>query len=206
MIAPLGLESHAAELVVTGALVAILLLIVALIAVPRYNSLRKLKNSVEARWSDAGVQLTRRQDLINNLAELVRVYVAHERTTLTSTVKLRTHTSALNREDTQSSDRGELNAGQLLALAEQYPDLKASANFLRLASDLTDTEDAIATSRKRLNEAVELYNNSRSTFPNAVLYGWHFKKELYFESLPEAYRPISMSAELHHGEKTGDSP
>lgn len=168
----------------SGIIAGTIILIVALITLPRFNVLRRLKNAVEEGRSNIGVQLTRRQRLITNIIRLVDAYTKYEMGTLSSIVDKR-------RGGLEEKETGyQLGGYALVALAEQYPKLRANETFIRLISELSDTEDKLAISRERLNEAIRLFNNERCTFPNLVLLGWFFKKEVYFEFPPGAESPV----------------
>ena len=132
-----------------------------------YNRLVRLRNEADTGWSNIDVQLQRRTDLIPNLVETVRGYAAHERGVFEEVTKART---ALQRATTPAA-AGEANdvlteaLGRLFAVAEAYPDLKASENFLRLQDELTDTEDKISAARRYYNSTVMHYNNGIQSLP-----------------------------------------
>ncbi|HEU5009508.1 MAG TPA: LemA family protein [Gaiellaceae bacterium] len=132
-----------------------------------YNRLVRLRNEVDTGWSNIDVQLQRRTDLIPNLVETVRGYAAHERGVFEEVTKART---ALQQASTPGA-AGEANdmltaaLGRLFAVAEAYPDLKASENFLRLQDELTDTEDKISAARRYYNSTVMHYNNGIQSLP-----------------------------------------
>ena len=144
----------------------VVVLVVAL-AVVGYNRLVRLRNEANTGWANVDVQLERRGDLIPNLVEAVRGYAAHERGVFEEVTKAR---SAL-REATTPATAGEANdilsaaLGRLFAVAENYPDLKASANFLSLQDDLTDTEDKISAARRYYNSTVMHYNTGIQSLP-----------------------------------------
>jgi LemA protein len=148
----------------------ILLGVVALLlvlAVFGYNRLVRLRNEVDTGWSNIDVQLQRRADLIPNLVEAVRAYAAHERAVFEEVTRAR---AALQRAGSPGS-AAEANEGltsalvQLFAVAEAYPELKASANFLSLQDDLTDTEDKISAARRYYNATVNAFNSGIQTIP-----------------------------------------
>jgi LemA protein len=140
---------------------------VVVLAVVGYNRLVRLRNEANTGWANVDVQLERRGDLIPNLVEAVRGYAAHERGVFEEVTKAR---SAL-REATTPAAAGEANdilssaLGRLFAVAENYPDLKASANFLSLQDDLTDTEDKISAARRYYNSTVMHYNTGIQSLP-----------------------------------------
>ena len=141
--------------------------LVVVLAVVGYNRLVRLRNEANTGWANVDVQLERRGDLIPNLVEAVRGYAAHERGVFEEVTKAR---SAL-REATTPAAAGEANdilssaLGRLFAVAENYPDLKASANFLSLQDDLTDTEDKISAARRYYNSTVMHYNTGIQSLP-----------------------------------------
>ena len=148
--------------IVLGAL-ALLLVVLAF----GYNRLVRLRNEADTGWANIDVQLQRRADLIPNLVEAVRGYAAHERAVFEEVTRAR---AALQ----QASGPGRAGAandvltgalGRLFAVAEAYPELKASENFLRLQEDLTDTEDKISAARRYYNSTVMHYNTAIQSIP-----------------------------------------
>ncbi len=141
--------------------------LVVVLAVVGYNRLVRLRNEANTGWANVDVQLERRGDLIPNLVEAVRGYAAHERGVFEEVTKAR---SALHEASTPAA-AGEANdilsaaLGRLFAVAENYPDLKASANFLSLQDDLTDTEDKISAARRYYNSTVMHYNTGIQSLP-----------------------------------------
>jgi len=141
--------------------------LVVVLAVVGYNRLVRLRNEANTGWANVDVQLERRGDLIPNLVEAVRGYAAHERGVFEEVTKAR---SAL-REAATPAAAGDANdilsaaLGRLFAVAENYPDLKASANFLSLQDDLTDTEDKISAARRYYNSTVMHYNTGIQSLP-----------------------------------------
>lgn len=132
-----------------------------------YNRLVRLRNEAETGWANIDVQLQRRADLIPNLVEAVRGYAAHERAVFEEVTKART---ALQQAagPSQAGDANELLTvalGRLFAVAEAYPELQASENFLRLQEDLTDTEDKISAARRYYNATVMHYNTAAQSVP-----------------------------------------
>jgi LemA protein len=143
--------------------VAILLVLVAF----GYNRLVRLRNEADTGWANIDVQLERRGDLIPNLVETVKGYAAHERGVFEEVTKART---ALQQASTPAA-AGEANdiltaaLGRLFAVAEAYPELRASENFLRLQDELTDTEDKISSARRYYNSTVMHYNTGIQSLP-----------------------------------------
>jgi LemA protein len=173
-------------------LLAVLAIVLVLVALG-YNRLVRLRNEVGTGWANIDVQLQRRGDLIPNLVETVRGYAAHERGVFEEVTKAR---SALQRAATPAA-AGEANdilsaaLGRLFAVAEAYPELKASQNFLRLQDELTDTEDKISAARRYYNSTVMHYNTGIQSVPWVLVakpLGFHEKEFFAAEgdtSLPE---------------------
>jgi LemA protein len=150
-----------------------------------YNKLVRLRNQVEAAWSQIDVQLRRRYDLIPNLVETVKGYAAHERETLESVTRARQQAMQTEGVENQAQAENMLTQAlrQLFAVAEAYPDLKANQNFLALQEELTGTEGRIAFSRQFYNERVLAYDNAIEQFPSNFIAGiFNFKEEGYFET------------------------
>ena len=165
-------------------LIGVVALVVVFLIVT-YNRLVRLRNRVEAAWSQIDVQLKRRHDLIPNLVETVKGYAAHERETLESVTRARQQAVAAKGVEEQAQAENMLTATlrQLFAVAEAYPDLKANENFLALQEELTGTESRIAFSRQFYNEQVLAYDNALETFPSNTVAGmFNFKPEEYFEA------------------------
>jgi LemA protein len=168
-------------LVVIGILVVVVLIIVGI-----YNGLVGARNQVKNAWAQIDVQLKRRHDLIPNLTETVKGYMQHERGTLEAVTNART--TAIKSADggvaAQARAEGELSQalGRLLAVAENYPDLKASQNFLALQEELTSTENKISFSRQFYNDSVLQYNNKTQMFPSNIIASMSgFKPGEFFE-------------------------
>ena len=165
----------------------ILLVIVAAVAfwgVGIYNGLVTARNAYKNAFAQIDVQLQRRFDLIPNLVEVARKYMAHERETLEAVIAARSAAqSGLSAAKANPGDpgamaqlaaaQGQLNAGlgRLLAVAEAYPDLKANQNMMQLTEELTSTENKVAFARQAFNDAVMGYNNRREAFPGNVFAG-----------------------------------
>nr|WP_137678654.1 LemA family protein [Parerythrobacter lutipelagi] len=145
------------------AVLALLLIVVGI-----YNRLVGLRQNVKQGVADIDAQLRQRHDLIPNLVETVKGYASHEQDTLDAVIAARNNAA---QGSVQSGDEQQLRVAldRLLALGEAYPDLKASANFQELQSELADTEDKLAAARRALNAAVSRYNTGRESFP-AVLF------------------------------------
>jgi LemA protein len=153
-------------LVVVVAVVALALLLLA----GAYNRLVVLRQHVNQAFADIDVQLKQRQDLIPNLVETVKGYAAHERGTLDAVIAARNAAAMAQGVHDRAQAEGALTGAirGVLALAEAYPDLKASANFVRLQDELADIENKLAAARRFFNNAVGDYNGTVQSFP-AVL-------------------------------------
>ncbi len=165
----------------------IFLLIIALVAIwliLTYNKLVRLRIMTDQAWSDVEVQLKQRHDLIPNLVETVKGYATHERKTLEEVVRLRnTAISATSLEEKIEAENMLTKAlKQLFALAENYPDLKASANFQKLQDELARIEASISQARRYFNAVVRDYNTSIAIFPNSLIAGiLGFSPKTFFE-------------------------
>jgi LemA protein len=156
-----------------------------------YNSLVGLRNRVRESWAQVDVQLKRRFDLIPNLLETVKGYMNHERETLEAVTQARAAVnSAGDMESRMAAEAGLTGAlGKLFAVAESYPDLKASTNFLALQEELTSTENKISFARQFYNETVMNFNNKVQMFPGNIIAGmFNFVAEKFFELDDEAQR------------------
>ena len=161
-----------------------------------FNRIVRLRNEVDTGWSNIDVQLKRRNDLIPNLVEAVKGYAAHERGVFEEVTRARAAMAG-------ASTPGEAGAadsllgqalGRLFAVAEAYPDLKASQNFLQLQSDLTDTEDKIAAARRYYNATVQAYNTAIQTFPSLLFAGaFGFRAREFFAAADGDRAPVAVS-------------
>jgi len=152
-----------------------------------YNRLVRDRNRVDAAWSDIDVQLQRRHDLIPQLVKAVDQYAGYERATLEAVTTLRAEAMQLN-VDSDAESRGakeeELAVGlqRLIALAENYPDLKANENFLKLQNQLVETENYLQFARRFFNGSVRQLNTRIETVPNNLLASmFGFKQRVYFQ-------------------------
>ncbi len=147
------------------------LVVLAVVAVLGYNRLVRLRNEVDTGWANIDVQLQRRTDLIPNLVEAVKGYAAHERGVFDEVTRARTAVQQAGSPVVAAEANDILTAalGRLFAVAEAYPELKASQNFLRLQDELTDTEDKISAARRYYNATVMSFNNGVQSFPWLLL-------------------------------------
>ena len=148
-----------------------LAVLLAIYAVVTFNGLVRLRNQAEEAFSDIDVQLKRRHDLIPNLVETVKGYASHERGVLENVTRARSAAVAAQGPEQQAQAENQLTGAlrQLFAVAENYPDLKASQNFLELQNELTDTEDKIQASRRFYNMTVRDLNVKIEQFPSSIV-------------------------------------
>jgi LemA protein len=164
------------------AIVAII--VIAIIVI--YNGLVRLRVRVEEAWSDITVQLKRRADLIPNLIESVKGYVKHEKEVLENVTKARAAIMSATEKGPRAAAAAENQfegaLKSLFAVAENYPQLRASENFQQLSAEITDTEDKIQASRRFYNGGVRDLNTKIETFPSNTIAGmFGFKKREFFE-------------------------
>jgi LemA protein len=158
-----------------------------------YNGLVRLRNQVKNAWAQIDVQLKRRHDLIPNLMETVKGYMKHERETLEAVTNARNlaQKAVGTGVGSQAKAEGELSGAlsRLLAVVENYPDLKANQNFLALQEELTSTENKISFSRQYYNDSVLTYNNKTQMVPSNIIAGmFGFKHGEFFEVTVAAER------------------
>jgi len=170
------------------------LAIAALWGINVYNNLVNQEESVEAAWAQVENQYQRRADLVPNLVATVKGYAAHEQETLEGVVEARAKATQITIDPTNATPeqlaayqaaQGELSQalGRLLAVAENYPDLKANENFRDLQAQLEGTENRIAIARQQFNDAARQYNQRVRRFPGNIIAGmFGFEKKPYFEA------------------------
>lgn len=149
----------------------VLLVVFAGTAVWIYNRLVRDRNQVRNAWSDIDVQLKRRHDLVPRLVTAVKAYAAYEKATLTAVTELRTRAAAAERlpDRAAAEDAMEEGVHRLLAIAEDYPDLKADEGFRALQTSLTEVEDHLQYARRFYNGSVRIYNTRIESFPDLLL-------------------------------------
>jgi LemA protein len=169
---------------VVAIVVIVVVALAVLLVVLAYNRLVRLRNRTENAWAQVDVQLRKRYDLVPNLVETVKGYAAHERGVLEEVTEARTRAQAAQGVEAQGEAENALSAalGRLIAVAEAYPDLKASVPFTQLQSQLADVERDIAVSRQVYNDTVLTYRNAIESVPTNVLAGiFKFGPRQYFE-------------------------
>lgn len=169
----------------TGTVLLIIVAVLIFVVIGIYNKLVSMRNRVKNGFAQINVQLQRRHDLIPNLVESVKGYMKHERETLEAVVQARN--AAVTGLQAAAADPSNAEAikalgaaeatlggtlGRLFALAENYPDLKASENMLRFQEELATTENKVSFARQAFNDSVLGYNNAVQTFPNNLIAGW----------------------------------
>jgi LemA protein len=154
-----------------------------------YNKFSTQEEAINAQWAEVQNQLQRRNDLIPNLVNTVKGYAAHETGILTEIAESRSKLLAAKspEETIQAANQQTSALGRLLAVVENYPNLKADAQFMRLQDELTGTENRLSVARMRYNQSVQDYNTQRRKFPsNVTAKVFGFKEHPYWEVPPEA--------------------
>lgn len=179
---------------VTIIIIVAVVAIIAIWAVSGYNSLVGMDENVSNQWANVETQYQRRADLIPNLVNTVKGYAAHEKETLEGVIAARSQATQIKIDPTDLTPeklaeyqkaQGQLATalGKLLAITENYPDLKANQNFLELQAQLEGTENRINVARKNFNDAAKTYNTTIRRFPKNILAGmFGFDKRAYFEA------------------------
>jgi LemA protein len=167
--------------VIVVAIVVLLLFVL----VGMFNKLVRLRNRAQNAWAQVDVQLRKRYDLIPNLVESVKGYAAHEQQTFEQVTQARTAAQQAQGVAQQAQAENALTAaiGRLFAVAEAYPQLRATENFQQLQAQLTEVEQQIAVSRQVYNDTVLSYDNALQTVPTNVIAGFfHFQQREYFQT------------------------
>ena len=176
------------------ALVIIALLVVWVISI--YNGLVKSKLKVDNAWSQIDVQLQRRFDLIPNFVETVKGYMTHESETFEKIAQLRTSWANSSSVGEKAKLDGELSGAlkTIMAISENYPELKANTNFSELSEELRNTENKISFSRQFYNDSVTMYNTKLELFPSNIVAGmFNFKsRELFTVDNEEARKNVKV--------------
>ena len=166
----------------------ILAVVIIAVIIGIYNSLITLKNRAKEAWSDIDVQLKRRYDLIPNLVESVKGYAAHEKGVFENVTMARAKAMGAQTVAEKGQAENMLTGAlkSLFAVAENYPDLKASANFLELQREVRDTEDKVQASRRFYNTNVRDLNTKIETFPSNIIANMFGFKQMEFFEIGEA--------------------
>lgn len=184
-------------LLIILAAIVVCCIILAIFVWMTYNRFVLLRNRVKEAWSDIEVLLKRRYDLIPNLVETVKGYAAHEKNTLEAVINARNIAmKAGNKSVAEQAKSENILSGtlkSLFALSENYPDLKANANFLELQRELVDTENKIQASRRFYNNNVLAFNTKREMFPSNIIANiFNFEKNEFFK-LDEAEKEAAKN-------------
>ena len=175
-------------------LIVVVLIIVWIISI--YNGLVTARQKVENAWSQIDVQLQRRFDLIPNFVETVKGYMTHESETFEKIAQLRTSWANSSSVGEKAKLDGELSGAlkTIMAVSENYPDLKANQNFADLSEELRNTENKISFSRQFYNDSVTMYNTKLEVFPSNIIAGmFNFKqKELFSAESDEARKNVKV--------------
>jgi LemA protein len=160
-----------------------------------YNRLVALRNRIDNAWSQIGVQLRRRYDLIPNLVNTVKGYAAHEKEIFEKVAEARNAAISAKTVPDQAQAENQITGAlrQLFAVVEAYPDLKANQNFLALQEELTATEGRIAFARQFYNDTVLSYNNKVQQFPSRIIAGmFNFTPREFFQVEEAATGPVNV--------------
>lgn len=179
------------------AFIGIVAIIVMIWLIAGYNGFVTMRNRVNEAWADIDTQLKRRYDMIPNLVETVRGYMAHEKEVFEKVAQLRTQAMSAGSLDQKAQAEGQFSQAlkSLFAVAENYPELKANQNFLELQRELVDTEDKIQAARRFYNGGVRDYNTAIEQFPGMLIArAFGFVAKDMFGTETEAERePVKVS-------------
>ena len=173
----------------------VILVVIAVMLVGMYNSLVQMRVRCDSAWSDIDVQLKRRHDLIPNLVETVKGYAAHEKGTFENIAKFRSQAMQATTPEGKAVAENQLTGAlkSLFAVAENYPELKASEQFTKLQGSLSQTEDAIQNSRSYYNQVVRDLNTTIQSFPNSILANmFGFTPRQFFETTEADREPVAV--------------
>jgi LemA protein len=170
-----------------GIAIAAVVIILIIVCLMQFNKLRKLSINADEGYAQIEVQLTRRADLIPNLVETVKGYATHEKSVLEAVTAARAAVKNAHTVGETAAADGQLNKAlyNVMAVAENYPDLKASANFLQLQEELTATENKVAFARQFYNDTVRGLNTAIVTFPSMLFVGVAGVSKREFYEVPD---------------------
>jgi len=188
-----------------------LLLIIGFWYIGIKNGAVRVNQEVNKEWGNVETSYQRRNDLIGNLVKTVQGSADFEKSTLEAVIKARSEATSVKIDPTNITPeqlaqfnqvQGNLNSSlsRLLVTVEQYPDLKANQNFLKLQDELASTENQILTARTRFNESVQKYNNYILVFPNSVFLG-SYKEKPYFDAVAGAEKPVDVEFDFNNEKK-----
>ncbi len=175
------------------------------------NGAVRVNQEVNKEWGNVETSYQRRNDLIGNLVKTVQGSADFEKSTLEAVIKARSEATSVKIDPTNMTHeqltqfnqaQGNLNSSlsRLLVTVEQYPDLKANQNFLKLQDELASTENQILTARTRFNESVPKYNNYILVFPNSMFLG-NYKEKPYFDAVAGAEKPVDVEFDFNNEKK-----
>ena len=188
-----------------------LLLIIGFWYISIKNGAVRVNQEVNKEWGNVETSYQRRNDLIGNLVKTVQGSADFEKSTLEAVIKARSEATSVKIDPTNMTPeqltqfnqaQGNLNSSlsRLLVTVEQYPDLKANQNFLKLQDELASTENQVLTARMRFNEAVQKYNNYILVFPNSMFLG-NYKEKPYFDAVAGAEKPVDVEFDFNKEKK-----
>jgi LemA protein len=178
-----------------GIIVLVILVVIAVVLIGMYNSLVQLGVRCDSAWSDIDVQLKRRHDLIPNLVETVKGYATHEKGTFEDIAKYRSLAMQATTPEGKAIAENQLTGAlkSLFAVAENYPELKASEQFTQLQGSLSQTEDSIQNARRYYNAVVRDLNTKIQSFPTNILAGmFNFTARQFFETTDADREPVQV--------------
>ena len=179
----------------TGIILLVILVVLAVVLISMYNGLVQLRVRADSAWSDIDVQLKRRHDLIPNLVETVKGYATHEKGTFENIAKFRSQAMQASSPADKAVAENQLSGALrgLLAVAEAYPQLKASEEFTQLQGSLSQTEDGIQNARRYYNAVVRDFNTKIQSFPTNLLAGmFGFSQRQFFETTDADREPVQV--------------
>jgi len=176
-------------------IIVIILVVLSLLFIPKYNSLVTAEEGVDSKWAQVENQLQRRYDLIPNLVESVKGYANHEKEVIASITDARAQMGSAQSPNEQAVANDALNGAlsRLLVVIENYPNLKADANFRQLMDELAGTENRLAVAREDYNNEVQVFNKTVKRFPGNLIAGmFGFEKKEYFKAATGAEKAPSI--------------
>jgi LemA protein len=179
----------------SGIIFLVSLVVIAVVLISSYNGLVQLRVRCDSAWSDIDVQLKRRHDLIPNLVETVKGYATHEKGTFENIAKFRSQAMQATSPNDKAAAENQLTGAlkSLFAVAENYPELKASEQFTQLQGSLSQTEDSIQNARRYYNAVVRDLNTKIQVFPTNILAGmFGFQARQFFETSETDREPVAV--------------
>ena len=176
-------------------IIVIILVVLSLLFIPKYNSFVTAEESVDSKWAQVENQLQRRYDLIPNLVESVKGYANHEKEVIASITEARAQMGSAQSPKEQAVANDALNGAlsRLLVVVENYPNLKADANFRQLMDELAGTENRLAVAREDYNNEVQAFNKTVKRFPGNLIAGmFGFEQKEYFKAAAGAEKAPSI--------------